>query len=433
MLRRRLMLILAGALLLLASLALACRATLFSQPTPSLLADTFFSGRAFVDQNENSQIDAGDAPLENSLFTAAGFGAHTDATGYAMVVIPGQWEQPVTAQMAPPENSGYTLIGPTEVILQLGKKTSADFLFAPQPEVFLSATTTVNPTTTGSTPQPSPTGQARPGSSELNLTYCTTTDGVELKMDIYYPKKMSQPAPVVVYVHGSGWVGGDKSDGAGFMFGPALGRGGFTFVSINYRLSPKYQFPAHIQDVQCAIRHLRANASRYNLDPQRIGAIGGSAGGHLVSLLGLANENEGWEIGSYQEPYANYSSRIQAAADLFGPADLVKMAVNARRNFSEQVFGASGADDPLLVTYSPMTYATSDDPPFLILHGLEDDAVPPEQSQILYDALISAGIPATLVMIANAGHSFQPVDGEISPSMIELQKMVLEFFQKYLM
>lgn len=427
------MLILAGAGLLLATLALACQATLFSQPTPSVLADTFFSGRAFVDQNSNGQIDAGDAPLENALFTAAGFSAHTDATGYAMVVIPGQWEQPVTAQMASPEDSGYTLIGPTEVILQYGKKTSADFLFAPQPDIDSSPTAAGKPTVIDSTPQPSPTGQALPGGSEFNLIYCTTADGVELKMDIYYPKKMSQPAPVVVYVHGGGWVGGDKSDGAGFIFGPALSRGGFIFISINYRLSPKYQFPAHIQDVQCAIRHLRADASRYNLDPQRIGAIGGSAGGHLVSLLGLADENEGWDIGAYQETYADQSSRIQAVTNMFAPADLVKMAKDARRDFGMQVFRANGADDPLLTTYSPVTYATPDDPPFLILQGLEDETVPPEQSQILYDRLITAGIPASLVMVENAGHFFQPLDGEISPSLIEMQKMVLEFFQKYLM
>ncbi len=201
-------------------------------------------------------------PLEGARFTCAGFGSETGADGVAVVVIPGGWDKPVEAQMTPPSGSGYTLVSPTVVTLQSPTKTRADFLFAP--------------------PLVTPTNQAdlipTPSPLQIDLTYCTTSDGVKLTMDLYQPRKMTAPAPAVLYVHGGGWTGGDKSDGAGLLFKEALVRRGYVMAAINYRLAPKYTFPAQIEDVKCAVRHLRANAAKYNIDPERIGAIGGSAG-----------------------------------------------------------------------------------------------------------------------------------------------------------
>ena len=248
---------------------------------------------------------------------------------------------------------------------------------------------------------------------QIDLTYCTTSDGVKLTMDLYQPKKMTGPAPVVLYVHGGGWTGGDKSDGAGLLFKEELVRRGYVMAAINYRLAPKYAFPAQIEDVKCAVRHLRANAAKYNLDPERIGAIGGSAGGHLVSLLGTSDNAAGWDSGEYSDQ----SSRVQAVVDMFGPSDLKVMMAGSSRRYGLMIFEASSLDDPLLQTYSPMTYITPDDPPFLILHGDRDEMVPLEQSQILYDKLKAAGVPVELVVVKNAGHGFRPVDGDIQPSM----------------
>ncbi len=217
-----------------------------SSSTPAVLADTFFSGHAYLDVNKNGELDADDPPLEGARFSCAGFGSQTGADGVAVVVIPGGWDKPVEARMEPPEGSAYTLIAPTAVTLQSPGKTRADFLFAIPTNLPAGQTASV----------------ATPAALQVDLTYCTTTDGVKLTMDLYQPKKIGAPAPVVLYVHGGGWTGGDKSDGAGLLFKEALVLRGFAMAAINYRLGPKYVFPAQIEDVKCAVRHLRANASK---------------------------------------------------------------------------------------------------------------------------------------------------------------------------
>jgi acetyl esterase/lipase len=292
--------------------------------------------------------------------------------------------------------------------------------------------TTLKNSGSATSPARTPTGQASPVSTlsplQIDLTYCTTSDGVKLTMDLYQPEKMTGPVPAVLYVHGGGWTGGDKSDGTGLLFKEALLRRGYVMAAINYRLAPKYVFPVQIEDVKCAVRHLRANAAKYNIDPERIGAIGGSAGGHLVSLLGASDKAAGWDSGENSDQ----SSRVQAVVDMFGPSDLRVMLANSNRRIERLIFNASGPDDSALVTFSPVTYITPDDPPFLILHGDHDEVVPIEQSQILYDKLKAAGVSVELVVVKNAGHGFRPADGDIQPSMPELAQMVVDFFDKYL-
>lgn len=369
------------------------------------IVDTAFSAYAFVDANGNGRLDDADLPLEGAAFTAQSFGAKTNADGFAMILIPSQWDQPLTARMTPPESSQYVPIGPQEVTLQNGVRNSATFLFAPP---------------AGASPTNTPV--------QIDLVYCTTSDGVALTMDLYRPKQASEQAPLVVYIHGGGWTRGDKSDGIGLSFKEELTRRGYFLASINYRLAPKYTFPAPIEDVKCAIRHLRANAQKYGFDPQRIGVIGGSAGGHLAALLGAADTQAGWDTGEYLDQ----SSRVQAVVDLYGPADLRAMLAQSTRSYALQVFGASSNQDPLLDVYSPTTYISPDDPPFLIMHGDRDEVVPLAQSEILYERLKESAIPVELVVVKNAGHSFQSADGQIDPNFPALFQMVGDFFDRYL-
>lgn len=260
------------------------------------------------------------------------------------------------------------------------------------------------------------------GTVEKDITYCTM-EGVALKMDIYYPSAGQSSFPVTMYVHGGGWSSGDKAQGAGALEIPALQNAGFLVVSVNYRLAPEYVFPAMIEDVKCAVRYLRAHASQYNLDRDRIGVWGGSAGGHLVSLLGTTDENAGFDAGEYLDQ----SSRVQAVVDMFGPTDLTVQFEGGIENAS-RVF--NGFDAALA---SPVTYVSADDPPFLMLHGEADKLVPIEQSEILLGALQAAGVPAELVVVANAGHSFRPEDGKtISPSRKEIAQLVVGFFEEFL-
>ena len=259
------------------------------------------------------------------------------------------------------------------------------------------------------------------GTVAKDITYCTV-DGVELKMDVYYPSENIGRFPVTMYVHGGGWSSGDKAQGAGVVEISELQQAGFLVVSVNYRLAPEYEFPAMIEDVKCAVRSLRAHADEYNLDPNRIGVWGGSAGGHLVNLLGTTDESAGFDVGEYLE----YSSRVQAVVDMFGPADLTVQFEGGYESAS-RVFG--GFDAALA---SPVTYVTADDPPFLMLHGEKDALVPIEQSDILLAALQAAGVPAELVPVANAGHSFKPNGGQISPSRKEITQLVVTFFEEAL-
>ena len=278
------------------------------------------------------------------------------------------------------------------------------------------------------TTQPSLNVIAKSGASYKDVTYCAP-DGIAQKMNVFYPKTLSDKTlPVTVYIHGGGWTSGDKGSGAGATDMQTLLARGYLVVSLDYRLAPQYKFPAQITDVKCAIRHLRANAKQYQLDPNRIGVWGGSAGGHLVSMLGTTDKSAGFDVGEYLDQ----SSRVQAVVDLFGPSDLPAMLTGQALITGQNVFGASSRDDPILVNASPVTFISPDDPPFLILQGDKDKVVPMAQSQELYDKLIAGGGRATLVIVKNAGHGFTPDGGAINPSRAELTKMIADFFDRTL-
>ncbi len=207
---------------------------------------------------------------------------------------------------------------------------------------------------------------------------------------------------------------------------PTLLEHGYVVVSIDYRLAPQWKFPAQIEDVKCAVRYLRVHSDDLGIDPDHIGAYGGSAGGHLVSVLGTADDDAFSDDCSWEA-----SSRVQAVVDMFGPADFSKFNFN-KADKAFQVFGASDVTDPIFAQASPVTWASSDDPPFLILHGDQDPVVPLEQSQSLYDHLQAVGVPVELVVVKNAGHGFKPTGGRIDPSRSEISEMIASFFDRWL-
>lgn len=252
------------------------------------------------------------------------------------------------------------------------------------------------------------------GTTEYDIVYCSP-GGEAQKLDLYYPSS-THPWPAVVYVHGGGWTSGSKGDLLPEV--EALREAGFLVASINYRLAPQHQFPAMIEDVKCAVRFLRAHAPLLGLDASRIGAIGGSAGGHLVGLLGTTDSASGFDTGEWLDQ----SSRVQAVADMWGPADLtVPFAGNLVG--AGQVFG--GFDAALA---SPVTYVTPEDPPFLLVHGAQDPLVPASQSERFYYVLRQANVPADLLLVENAGHSLVPTGGTPNPSRQEVISRVVAFF-----
>lgn len=265
-----------------------------------------------------------------------------------------------------------------------------------------------------------PFDPARLGSVERDVPYCAP-EGTKLLMDVHYPKTAGGRWPALVFIHGGGWTGGDKS-----QTGPelaALREAGFLVASVNYRLGPQHKFPAMIEDAACAVRYLRAHASRYNVDPERIGAWGSSAGGHLAALLGTADSTAGFDTGEFP----GHSSRVQAVAVFYGPTDLT-VPFPGGYDSKREVFAPF---DPALA--SPVTYVSPDDPPFLFVHGDRDTLVPLSQSEILLKKLQEAGVPASLIVVANAQHALVPAAGQpISPTRQEITQMVVEFFRKYL-
>lgn len=269
-----------------------------------------------------------------------------------------------------------------------------------------------------------------------DLAYATVSDAQ--KLDLYIPTTGSGPFPVVIMVHGGGFMMGDKSDGAGLTGVDQLLAAGYAVASINYRLSSEAIYPAQINDAKAAVRFLRANAAMYQLNSDKFGAWGASAGGNLVALLGTTcgvQELEGAELGN-----ADQSSCVQAVIDWFGPIDFLKMdeqftgtacPVNHNDATSPEsmLVGAAIQTVPdLVATTNPMNYITTDDAPFFIQNGTADCNIPPVQNKNLADALskVIGADNVTYISLEGAGHGgsqFETTDN---------LNLVIGFLDKYL-
>lgn len=275
----------------------------------------------------------------------------------------------------------------------------------------------------------------RPSSLKPDQTVigCTPIDGVELAMDVYYPDghTASSNDPAVVYVHGGGWTSGSRTEGEGIRYIPALLGEGFVVFAVDYRLAPDDQFPAQIQDVQCAIRGIRAAAETYSIDSDRIGAIGGSAGGQLVNLLGTAEDGDFALVGGNRA----FSSEVSVVVDMYGASDFGDPNMAAHNAAHTRVFGDdTTADEPgdTLWQASAVNYVSAGDADFLILHGEEDPVVPISQSERLAAALSAVGGDVTFVRVQHAGHGFVPTGGMPDPGQAQLIQMVARFFADHL-
>src|SRR5581483_402137 len=193
-------------------------------------------------------------------------------------------------------------------------------------------------------------------------------------LDLIVPKS-DAPVPLIVWVHGGAWQGGSK---AGNNPAFALLARGYAVAAINYRLSQHAVYPAQIHDCKAAVRFLRSNARKYNLNPDAFGVWGASAGGHLVALLGTTGNVK--ELEGAVGGHAGVSSRVQAVCDFFGPTDLTKMAAQTtvkgpidhdspNSPESKLVGGPIQENKEKAAKANPITYVSKDDPPFLILHG----------------------------------------------------------------
>lgn len=237
-----------------------------------------------------------------------------------------------------------------------------------------------------------------------------TGGGRDLCCDVYEPPPAIRNGTGVLLVHGGGWSQGDRTQLGGY--GVLLGRRGFTCVASEYRLTGEALWPAQIEDVKCALRWMRANAAGLGIDPGRIVLEGNSAGGHLALVAaGTPNRPEFEGIGGNE----GVDTSVAAVVAFYPPTGL------ERRGWGglPSLFG-EGAPPDVLRGASPLTYAGPGFPPAMLIHGNDDDVVPPAEATNMYDALVAAGTPAELHLFANQPHGFDadPKLGRLSAELM---------------
>ena len=227
---------------------------------------------------------------------------------------------------------------------------------------------------------------------------------VELKLNLSRPKSpQSKKLPCIVIIHGGGWAAGDRAGHDDLTW--KFAQQGYVSATVGYRLAPAHKFPAQVNDVKCAVRFLRAHADEHGIDPDRIGAIGFSAGGHLSMMLGLTDKDAGLEG---EGGWSEQSSQVQAVVSFFGPTDLLAPDIPERvfgilENF---IGGTKDQERAQYVKASPITYVTPGDPPMLLLQGTKDPLVPHTQTYPMLEAMTRNGVKGRVELIAGAGHGW---------------------------
>jgi acetyl esterase/lipase len=269
--------------------------------------------------------------------------------------------------------------------------------------------------------------------AEKDMKIRTTADlcfaevnGTKLMLDLYLPLKVEKP-PLVVYIHGGGWRSGSRKN----SFASWIAEHGYALASIEYRLSKVATFPAQIHDCKGAVRWLRANATKYGYDVERIAVVGTSAGGYLAVLLGTTageKEMEG-EVGGNLDQ----SSRVQAVVDFYGPTDFVLRSKDQPKQTDTpggkvyQLLGKPVKKNvELAKTASPAFHVTKDDPPLLIFHGTQDKTVLINQAERIRDAYKSEGLIVEYRTVEGAGH------GGSAYTTPKCQEPTLQFLKRYL-
>jgi acetyl esterase/lipase len=225
----------------------------------------------------------------------------------------------------------------------------------------------------------------------------------ELKLDIARPAEGDGPFPAVLVIHGGAWRHGNKADARPIL--PQFVEHGFVAISPEYRFCPQNAFPAQIHDVKAAVRWLKVNAKKYRIDPDRIGAMGFSAGGHLAMMLGLTSPNDGLE-GDVSAGAPD--SRVKAVVNYFGPTDLAAKDIpDICKPWVKDFLGGSPQDRPdAAAKASPLTFVSKDDAPVLTFQGTKDSLVPYTQAIKLADAMSLAGVPGRVELILGADHGW---------------------------
>ena len=231
-----------------------------------------------------------------------------------------------------------------------------------------------------------------------------------LQMDLLLPQ-INKLMPAVIFVTGGGFISANRARMPQLRM--KLAESGYVVASINYRTVPNATFPQPVEDVKSAIRYLKANSRKFNVNPNQISIIGDSAGGYLTAFAAVTNGSKYFNIG---ENLAQ-SSEIVAAVDLYGIVDISDVA-----GFPQMLQSLNGIS---LEATNPINYITKDSAPMLLMHGTADCIVSPKQTDLLFQALKSAGVEAERYLIPNANHAD---DYWLQDEVLEL---IIEFLDRH--
>ena len=242
----------------------------------------------------------------------------------------------------------------------------------------------------------------------------TRSGKVDLKLDAYIPNAEGLH-PVVLVVHGGAWASGSRRQLA--FYAMKLARSGFCCFAIDYRLAPKYKFPAQIEDCRAAVRWIRKHAAEYSGDASRLGAIGYSAGGHLVALLGTT--------GTPGDAAGKVDTRLQCVVAGGAPCEFRHMPDKGRR----LAFWLGGTMDEVAQNFrnaTPVVFASKDDPPMMFFNGTQDRLVPLKWTMPLFESLRSKGVPVQMHQIKGAGHMAAAANAEALTAAVSFLKQHLQ-------
>lgn len=245
---------------------------------------------------------------------------------------------------------------------------------------------------------------------DTNITYAqvpgwlgNTTRDLKLTVIRHFQTDDDRRYPVIFWFAGGGWMDTDHNVHLPDLVD--LAHAGYIVVGVEYRDSNKVQFPGQLEDAKAAVRYLRANADRFQADPNRFVAMGESAGGHLASMLGVTNGRQEFDQGDHLD----VSSDVQAAVPFYGVVDPLSAKQGSATNDFDFVYrnllGAEPEAEPDLdQAANPLTYIDRRTVPFLIFHGTDDKVVPVQDSERLYEQLIASQVPADLYILKGAEH-----------------------------
>lgn len=258
---------------------------------------------------------------------------------------------------------------------------------------------------------------------ETGIEY-TNPDGQHLQLNLARPKLATGKHPAVMCIHGGGFRAGKRERWDGLC--KKLAERGYVAATVTYRLAPKYQFPTAVHDVKAGVRWLRANAAKYSIDPDRIGVVGDSAGGHLVQFLGVTGGVREFEGDGGN---ADQSSRVTCVVNYYGPSDLTKSygkSVDAAVVLPMWLGGDNVKERHKHILASPLYWVTPAAAPTLLIHGTKDPYVAYEQAEWICDRLKAADVEVELLTFKDAGHGFKGLEAA------KAEETMLRFFDKHL-